>query len=131
MHSAINSVKDYIKVMKPTKNSKPYQHTNRMESVCRIESCRQERIFPFVYATESSFPWILTVEELSKHDSRFECVLGAYNFEIPTAVIKFGRNGNSHDTIMYAINGWAAWGFFNENLVTIPMRLADPHINNK
>ena len=131
MHSATNSVKDSIKVMKPMRNSKPYQHTNRTENASCIKSCCQERIFPFVYATESSFPWILTLDELSKHDNRFECVLGAFSCEIATRVMKFGRNGNSHDTIMNAINGWAAWGFFNENFVTYLTRTADPYITNK
>ena len=26
--------------------------------------------------------------------------------------MKYGKARNSHDTIMYAINGWAAWGFY-------------------
>ena len=26
--------------------------------------------------------------------------------------MRFGKARNSHDTIMYAINGWASWGFY-------------------
>jgi hypothetical protein len=26
--------------------------------------------------------------------------------------MRFGKVRNSHDTIMYAINGWASWGFY-------------------
>ena len=43
----------------------------------------------------------------------FITVVYAFIIEIPRKVMRFGKARNSHDTIMYAINGWASWGFYN------------------
>ena len=131
MHSANNSIKNSVAVMKPTRTSKPYAHINRTQSDSCRKSCQQYRVFPFLYQTEPTYPWIMTVAELLIHDKRFEHVLGAKSIEIPKNFMKYGKNGNSHDTIMYAINGWAAWGLFNSNFITTPLKVIDDYVDSK
>ena len=43
--------------------------------------------------------------------------------------MRFGKARNSHDTIMYAINGWASWGFYGG--WEADRQPSDPYINSK
>ena len=100
-----NAMKNLISVMKPTRTLTPYAHTNRAQSLlCRI-TCEEYQIFPFVYSEEPIIPWVMTLAELSIPDRRFKLVLGAKSSKIPKKLMKYGKRGNSHDTIMYEING--------------------------
>ena len=56
--------------------------------------------------------------------------IGAYTIEIPNKILRRGQARNSHDTIMYAINGWASWGFYNTNIFE-RRREADIYISVK
>ena len=129
MHSANNTIRDSLKVLKPNTSEPKFE--NRTKRLNVIKSCQEYRIFPFMYADPPLFPWILTKEEVEEHDNRFKHVLGAYSIEIPRAVImRFGKARNSHDTIQYAINGWAAWGHYNTH-ITARSKASDKYVNSK
>jgi len=96
-----------------------------LENLNVIQSCREYHIFTFVYAEPPSFPWILTKKEIEEH------VLGAYSIEIPKcSILRFGKARNSHDTIKYAINGWAVWGHYDTD-VTGPPKQSAKYVNSK
>ncbi len=128
MHSANNTIRDSLKVLKPNTSEPEFENRTRKTNV--IESCREFRIFPFVYAVPPTFPWILTKEEVQEHDNRFKHVLGAFSLEIPKRVLRFGKARNSHDTIQYAINGWAAWGHYNTH-ITARSKPSDKYVLSK
>ena len=128
MHSANNTIRDSLKVLKP--NTSEPEFENRTKKTNVIQSCREFHIFPFVYGDNPSFPWILTKEEVAEHDKRFKHVIGAYSIEIPKKIMRFGKARNSHDTIQYAINGWAAWGHY-DTLVTARAKTSDKYVNSK
>jgi hypothetical protein len=44
--------------------------------------------------------------------------------------MRFGTARNSHDTIQYAINGWAAWGHHNTDILAVA-RQTDKYVNSK
>ena len=56
---------------------------------------------------------------------------GSFSIEIPRKVMKYGKARNSHDTIMYAINGWAAWGFYKGWDMLTTRQPEDIYINSK
>ena len=129
MHSANNSIRDSLKVLKPNTSEPEFENRTRKQNV--IQSCREYRIFTSVFADPPIFPWILTKKEIQEHDNRFKHVLGAYSIEIPKpTIMRFGRARNSHDTIQYAINGWAAWGHFNTD-ITAPSKPSEKYVNSK
>ena len=74
MHSANNTIKDSLEVLKP----KHENFTNRTQNANVISSCEEYRIFPFVYSQEPTFPWIITAANVKSHDSRIQNVIGIY-----------------------------------------------------
>jgi hypothetical protein len=75
MHCANNSIRNSICVLKPN-TTVPTKFENRTTRPNVVASCRQFRIFPFVYADEPSFPWILSAKDITVHDDRFKHVVG-------------------------------------------------------
>jgi hypothetical protein len=129
MHSANNTIKDSLCVLKPN-TTVPSKFENRTTRPNVVASCREFHIFPFVYADTPRFPWILTSEDIKIHDDRFKHVLGAFSIEIPKKILRFGKARNSHDTIQYAINGWAAWGHYNIDILA-NRKDSDKYVNSK
>ena len=76
MHSANNTIIDSLKVLKPNTSEPEFENRTRKQNV--INSCRDNYIFPFVYAEHATFPWILTKEEVIEHDNRY-LLLYVYN----------------------------------------------------
>ena len=113
MHTFDNIIKDSIKVFK--RSEKTYE--NRTMSTKVMSACQEERIFSSAYGPNynEAPPWVLNGKNAELHDLKLDNVSGAYLTEIPSNVMKYGKVGNSHDTIKYAINGWAAWCLFNEH----------------
>ena len=128
IYSANNTIRDSLKVLKPNTSEPEFENRTRKQNV--INSCRDHYIFPFVYAENATFPWILTKEEVIEHDKRFKNVLGAYSIEVPKKILRRGTARNSHDTIQYAINGWAAWGHYNTH-ITARSKPSDKYVNSK
>lgn len=44
--------------------------------------------------------------------------------------MRFGKARNSHDTIQYAINGWAACGHYNTDIFA-RVKESDKYVNSK
>ena len=78
MHSANNTIKDSLEVLKP----KYENFTNRTQNANVISSCEEYRIFPFVYSAEPIFPWIITAANVKNHDSRIANVIGNYTLNV-------------------------------------------------
>ncbi len=75
MHSAHNSIKDSIKLMKPN-TSKPY-FINRTKRPAVLKSCRDFHVFSFMTRRANPrWPWIVSRPEAVLHDDRFKHVLG-------------------------------------------------------
>ena len=60
----------------------------------------------------------------------FKPIIGAFSIEIPKKILRFGKARNSHDTIQYAINGWAAWGHYNIDIMA-RRKDSDKYVNSK
>ena len=92
------------------------KHINRSMVQKVVEACQDESIFSSAYGVDynEAPPWVLNSTNAKKHDDKFRNVIGVSCTEVPRDVMKYGRVGNSHDTIKYATNGWVSWALYNE-----------------
>jgi hypothetical protein len=75
MHSAHNSIKDSIKLIKPN-TSQPF-FVNRTKRPAVVKSCRDFHVFTFMTReVNPRWPWIISRQEALLHDERFKHVLG-------------------------------------------------------
>ena len=82
-----------------------------------VQACEDESIFSSAYGvTYNEAPsWVLNSINAKLHDEKLNNVIGVSCTEVPRDVMKYGRVGNSHDSIQYAINGWVSWALYNDD----------------
>ena len=81
-----------------------------------VLACQEERMFSSSYGEgfNEAPSWVLNGTNSKLHDEKLNNVIGVSCTEVPRDVMKYGRVGNSNDTIKYASNGWVSWALYNE-----------------
>ena len=59
------------------------------------------------------------------YDIKLRCVIGAKKVEVPNKIMKRRKGRTTAESIMYGINGWAAWCLYSDNNEAI-----EPYVEN-
>ena len=118
MHAFTHAVTDTLALLKRPSHKKE----NRLLKFNNRDACRKNRIFPFMYVDlqkKPKFPWSVSKLVEKQHDAKLKNTIGSKSVNIPQKIYKRGHGKTSHESIMYAIHGWAQWCLHDENNVEI------------
>jgi hypothetical protein len=131
MHTSEHVVSDALKILSPSKN----YHVNRSQKPSVVEACKVLRIHPILYTkyfddkgTEKNekIPWLLPKCITDVHDLKLKNVIGVTRAEVPKFFLKKMKGRNTHESIVYGINGWAQWCLYSPT-----PEVCEPYIENK
>jgi hypothetical protein len=112
MHSGDHLIKDSLKLFKKKSDG----HVNRSQKPIVQQNCRELHLFPAVYNDYNKPPpWTLSKRMGLLHDLKLKNVVGAFSVDIPKKIFKKCKGRNTHETISYGTNGWAAWALHTDD----------------